>query len=76
MKRSVKLTKAPNGADRGKYNAYQRAYKRRQREVVRVTSIRADGGGGVLGGDVQCGDSAGADRDGVGHQTAPLGDVP
>jgi len=76
----VKLTKAPNGADRGKYNAYQREYKRRKRMARRdgngavddllhgVRDIVRPGAGGVDSGDC-------AGDNGVGRETAELGDV-
>jgi hypothetical protein len=75
VSRAIKSTRAPNGADRGKYNAYQREYKRRRREAV-----RADGDGGVLGDNVQRADSAdlvaGVAGDAGARDAAELGYVP
>lgn len=42
MKRAIKLTKASNGADRAKYNAYQREYKRRRRATKGIAAVTTE----------------------------------
>ncbi len=73
------MTRAPNGADREKYNAYQREYKRRQREAARESNADRDRVRGVHGvadtGSASVPGGGGVGDNGLGREAAELGDV-